>query len=79
MIDEADLVLSFGYEEDLQNIAALIPKGLQTCLMSATLGTEVDTLKGLFCRDPINLILDEGEDDKGGTDQYVVKYAAFGQ
>ena len=75
VIDEADLVLSFGYEEDLQNIAKIIPKGVQTFLMSATLSTEVETLKGLFCRDPVNLILDEVEEEKGVIDQYVVKYA----
>lgn len=74
VIDEADLVLSFGYDEDLQNVAKVIPKGVQTILMSATLTSEVDTLKGLFCRDPVILKLEEKETEGEGVSQYVVKY-----
>ncbi|MCJ1290518.1 ATP-dependent DNA/RNA helicase [Xylographa carneopallida] len=75
VIDEADLVFSYGYEEDLQNVAKAIPSGVQTYLMSATLSTEVDTVKGLFCRDPVVLTLDEPEDENSGVSQYVVKCA----
>ena len=67
VIDEADLVLSYGYDEDLQNVAKAIPKGVQTFLMSATLTTEVETLKGLFCRDPVVLNLDETTNMYGGV------------
>lgn len=73
VIDEADLVLSYGYDEDLQNVAKLMPKGVQTILMSATLTSEVDTLKGLFCRDPVILKLEESETEGEGVSQYVVK------
>lgn len=74
MIDEADLVLSYGYEEDFQNIVALIPKGVQTFLASATLTTEVDTLKGLFCRDPVLLDLQEEEKESSNNiSQYIVR------
>jgi ATP-dependent RNA helicase DDX56/DBP9 len=73
VIDEADLVLSYGYDNDLQNVAKLMPKGVQTMLMSATLTTEVDTLKGLFCRNPVVLELEEVEDEGEGVSQYVVK------
>ncbi|KAI0138746.1 DEAD-domain-containing protein [Hypoxylon sp. NC0597] len=73
VLDEADLVLSYGYDEDLQNVASSLPKGLQTTLMSATLTPEVDTLKGLFCRNPTVLDLEEPDDDGGGVSQYVVK------
>jgi len=75
VIDEADLVLSYGYEEDFQNIVALLPKGVQTFLASATLSTEVDTLKGLFCRDPVVLDLQQEEKETAvnNVSQYVVK------
>lgn len=73
VIDEADLVLSYGYDEDLQNVAKSIPKGVQTILMSATLTSEVETLKGLFCRDPVVLELAEEESEGEGVSQYVVK------
>ena len=76
VIDEADLVLSYGYDEDLENIAKAIPKGVQTFLMSATLRADLDTLKGLFCRHPVVLELDDEEKDAGNTvTQYVVKCA----
>jgi ATP-dependent RNA helicase DDX56/DBP9 len=71
------LVLSYGYDEDLQNVAKIMPKGVQTILMSATLTSEVDTLKGLFCRDPVILELDETEEEGDGVSQYVVKYGSI--
>jgi ATP-dependent RNA helicase DDX56/DBP9 len=77
VLDEADLVLSYGYDEDLQSIASAMPKGVQTTLMSATLTTEVDTLKGLFCRNPTLLDLEEPEAEGEGVDQYVVKYVSM--
>ena len=73
VLDEADLVLSYGYEDDLRNVAKSLPKGVQTMMMSATLTSEVDTLKGLFCRDPAILELEEPEDEGEGISQYVVK------
>lgn len=75
VIDEADLLLSYGYDEDLQRISKAIPKGVQTFLMSATLTTEVESIKGLFCRNPVVLKLEEGDDQAGGVSQYVVRYA----
>jgi ATP-dependent RNA helicase DDX56/DBP9 len=74
VIDEADLVLSYGYDNDLQNVAKIMPKGVQTILMSATLTSEVETLKGLFCRNPAVLELEEAEGDGEGVSQYVMKY-----
>ena len=75
VIDEADLVLSYGYEDDIDGIAKAIPRGVQTFLMSATLTTEVDTLKGLFCRDPAILRLKDEEEADEKLSQYVVKCA----
>ncbi|KAL8834493.1 MAG: hypothetical protein Q9170_003728 [Blastenia crenularia] len=75
VIDEADLVLSYGYDEDLQNIAKSIPSGVQTMLMSATLTTEVDTLKSLYCRDPVILELEDEDSKDDGVVQYVIKCA----
>lgn len=65
--------MSYGYDEDLQNVAKALPKGVQTVLMSATLTSEVETLKGLFCRNPTTLKLEEAEDEGEGVSQYVVK------
>lgn len=73
VIDEADLVLSYGYDEDIEAISKAVPRGVQTFLMSATLTSEVDTLKGLFCRNPVILKLEEAEEEGGGVSQFVVR------
>ena len=74
VIDEADLVLSYGYDDDLQVIAKELPKGIQAFLMSATFRAELDQLKGLFCRNPVVLELDDQEEQSKVT-QYIVKCA----
>lgn len=73
VIDEADLVLSYGYEDDMHTLSKALPRGVQTFLMSATLTAEVDTLKGLFCRSPVILKLNEKEDKGSGISQFVVR------
>ncbi|KAL2856188.1 P-loop containing nucleoside triphosphate hydrolase protein [Aspergillus pseudodeflectus] len=75
VIDEADLVLSYGYEDDINALSKAVPRGVQTFLMSATLTAEVDTLKGLFCRNPVVLKLEDKEDQGAGVSQFVVKCA----
>ena len=74
VVDEADLVLSYGYDEDMQILAKAVPRGVQTFLMSATLTSEVDTLKGLFCRNPVILKLEEKEEEGPGVSQFAVRY-----
>ena len=73
VIDEADLVLSYGYEDDMESLASAIPKGVQTFLMSATLTSEVNVLKGLFSKNPAVLKLDDKEEGVESVKQYVVK------
>lgn len=68
-------MLTYGHVEDMHSMAKIMPKGLQTILMSATLteDEEVNTLKELFCRDPVILKLEEDEEEGDGVMQYVVK------
>ncbi|KAL8645617.1 MAG: hypothetical protein Q9226_007218 [Calogaya cf. arnoldii] len=73
-IDEADLVLSYGYEEDLHNVSKSIPKGIQTMMTSATLTADIDTLKHWYCRNPVLVELDGQEANDSTVTQYVVKY-----
>lgn len=59
-IDEADLLLSYGHKDDLTRImdpsTGWVPRlGVQGCLMSATLGEDVQGVKGLVLRDPVGL------------------------
>jgi len=78
VLDEADLVLSYGYDEDMENLSRSLPKGVQTIMMSATLSPELDALKKIFCRNPTILDLKEefGAEDEKLT-QFYVKYVAL--
>ncbi|KAI0200793.1 ATP-dependent RNA helicase DBP9 [Astrocystis sublimbata] len=73
VIDESDLVLSYGYEDDLTTLSSSIPKGVQTVLTSATLTSDVDRLKNRFCKNSTVLDLNEPEAEGEGITQYVVE------
>jgi hypothetical protein len=57
VLDEADLLLSYGYSEDLQALAVHIPRSTQCLLMSATSSAEVEQLQQLILHNPITLNL----------------------
>lgn len=59
VIDEADLVLSFGYADDVHSIKSKMPKIFQGLLMSATLSPELDKFKRLVLHNPAVLKLEE--------------------
>jgi ATP-dependent RNA helicase DDX56/DBP9 len=61
IIDEADLVFSYGYGDDLVKLLAKLPKIHQTLLMSATLGSDVEALKKLVLRKPVVLKLESSD------------------
>lgn len=73
VLDEADLILSYGYSEDMDNLSRSIPKGVQTVMMSATLSAEVDALRSIFYREPTLLNLEETDADGEGITHYVTK------
>ena len=61
VMDEADLVLSFGYTEDVHTIISRMPKIFQGILMSATLSAELDKFKRVVLHNPALLKLEEPE------------------
>jgi ATP-dependent RNA helicase DDX56/DBP9 len=61
VIDEADLVLSFGYTEDVHLITSKMPKLFQGILMSATLSAELDKFKRVLLHNPAVMKLEEPE------------------
>ncbi|KAF8623207.1 hypothetical protein AX15_006445 [Amanita polypyramis BW_CC] len=75
VIDEADLILSYGHDEDVRQIfsGAYLPKVYQSFLMSATMTEDVEMLKGLTLRNPAILKLEENEDEAARLTQYVVR------
>jgi ATP-dependent RNA helicase DDX56/DBP9 len=72
VIDEADLILSFGHKDDIDVILQALPDFTQSLLMSATLNKDVDLLKSLILHNPAILKLEAAElDDK--LSQYSLK------
>ena len=67
VVDEADLVLSFGHENAVHEIIKALPKIYQGFLMSATLSAEVNSIKKVVLHSPVVLKLEEDEDDVGAN------------
>lgn len=74
VLDEADLLLSYGYEEDMDVISPCIPRSCQCMLTSATTSEDVEKLTRLILQNPVSLdlldvtdpnkkVLEEGKDD----------------
>lgn len=59
VVDEADLMLTFGHNKDLLEIARRLPAVCQSILMSATLSEEVRELRQLLLHNPVVLKLEE--------------------
>jgi len=66
VVDEADLVLSFGYANDVTEIMKYLPSICQGFLMSATLSPELNSLKKVVLHSPAVLKLEEDEDNSKG-------------
>ncbi|KAI5963062.1 DBP9 [Candida pseudojiufengensis] len=78
-IDEVDLILNFGYLEDLNKLENYLPikKNLQTFLMSATLNDELTELKNKFCTKPAILKLDDNQNNNDKLVQFYAKTTEF--
>ncbi|CAN8229374.1 unnamed protein product [Cochlearia groenlandica] len=62
VLDEADLLLSYGYEDNLRSVTSIIPRRCQCLLISATTSSDVEKLKKLILHNPVVLTLQEGSD-----------------
>ncbi|KAM9307309.1 putative ATP-dependent RNA helicase DDX56 [Pholidichthys leucotaenia] len=74
VVDEADLIFSFGFEADLKNLLCHLPKIYQSFLMSATFSEDVQTLKELLLHNPVVLKLQGSQlPDSSQLQQFVIK------
>eukprot|EP00736_Rhodelphis_marinus_P002869 Rmarinus@m.19885 len=64
VVDEADLVLSFGYEANLRTIVESLPSICQSMLMSATLSKDIQALRKLILRKPVTVDAQANEGKK---------------
>uniref|UniRef100_A0A8C9SXE2 Probable ATP-dependent RNA helicase DDX56 n=1 Tax=Scleropages formosus TaxID=113540 RepID=A0A8C9SXE2_SCLFO len=74
VIDEADLLFSFGFESDLKGLLCHLPKIYQAFLMSATLNEDVEALKELVLHNPVTLKLQGSQlPDSSQLQQYSIQ------
>ncbi|XP_043940175.1 probable ATP-dependent RNA helicase DDX56 isoform X2 [Protopterus annectens] len=74
VIDEADLVFSFGFENDLKSLLGYLPNIYQAFLMSATFNEDVLALKKLVLHNPVVLKLQESQlPDSSQLAQYHIR------
>ena len=59
VLDEADLIVSFGYEAEVKKLLTRLPSIYQSVLTSATLSSGAVKLKELVLRRPVTLNLEE--------------------
>lgn len=78
-IDEVDLILSYGYLDDLTKLEEFLPikKNLQTFLMSATINKDIEQIKTKFCTKPAILKLNDENVNNENLIQYYAKTTEF--
>ncbi|SPO38844.1 related to ATP dependent RNA helicase of the DEAD-box family [Pseudozyma flocculosa] len=72
VIDEADLILSYGHDDDVRALlgGGFLPKSFQSYLMSATMTSDVQKLKGLVMRNPAILKVQDDVATASNLTQY---------
>lgn len=61
VLDEADQMLDMGFEEDMEQILAQLPRDRVTALFSATIPKPIEDMVGRFMRDPKILRLSKAQ------------------
>ena len=80
VLDEADKMLSLGFEEEMANIFALLPKKRQNLLFSATFDDKLKDVNSNLLNNPviINLQKNEGDDtQKKGSLDHIEQLAYY--
>ena len=66
VIDEADLVLSMGYQKDVQAVVRALPRIFQGMLLSATLSSQLEELKKLVLHSPVAIQVEDNVRQEAG-------------
>ncbi|CAG9327818.1 unnamed protein product [Blepharisma stoltei] len=72
ILDEADVMLSLGFKEQIQEIFRHLPGNIQCCLLSATMPSDILKLTEDFMRNPIRILVKKDELTLEGIKQYYI-------
>lgn len=72
VLDEADDLLSSGFQDQIHDIFKYIPRDIQVCLFSATLPEEVLELSRRFMRNPTQILVKREQLTLSGIKQFYV-------
>lgn len=72
IIDEADEMLKVGFKEDIDKIAAYLPKGKQTLLFSATMNKDVKKIADKTMFDPKEILVSSGLATTKNIEQFAI-------
>lgn len=72
IMDEADEMLSSGFQEQVREIFRFVPNDIQVCLFSATLNSDVMRITDKFLRNPTNILVENECLTLEGIRQYYV-------
>ena len=72
VLDEADEMLSAGFNEQIYNIFQQLNASVQVCLFSATMPSELHSLSDKFMRDPVRILVKSEMLTLEGISQYHV-------
>ena len=72
VIDEADEMLSYSFQDQIKTIIKYLPNTTQICLFSATLPNQVLELTKRFMRDPVNILLEPEKLTLEGIKQFYI-------
>jgi len=72
VMDEADEMLSTGFQDQVREIFKYVPNDIQVCLFSATLNADVMRITEKFLRDPTNILVEAENLTLDGIRQYYV-------
>ena len=72
VVDEADEMLSKGFEEQIKNIFKSLPPEIQVALFSATMSEDFFMLTDNFMRNPIKILVKNDELTLEGISQYYI-------
>merc|ERR1712050_73221 len=72
VLDEADEMLSTGFQDQVYRIFKTLPPDVQVCLFSATMPPEVLDLTKKFMRDPVQILVKRDQLTLEGIQQFYV-------